>query len=366
VTLNSARGETNGSQLSESVWDIDNAISTPDNNYAASVGISTMSFFNSFNNIAAPTNILKYFTTWTEGGTPKALETTVRVGADYYTETDLKTVLNTIGLLNHIENTFYYGMGYTGPSPTAPINLNSSNRRFILQSATPANLGVVDVNHTYVGFYLIVDDDTLPMMKRLGFANTGSNGELLNAKVITEASPIIVGEDSVNLYGVGFKYEVDAGGSYIRDSGYNYEILSPNFLNMTSALSLEVRLESVHSQVRTGQGLRRGDTLGIVPVTNNFGSRCYFEAANPMNSIMTNLNLSRFRITIRDAATGKLVDFNGVDWVINLKIEFIEISNDYLSANGQEGTGRKMLPMFHHEAPNHFQPHSGMKKSRLI
>jgi len=384
VSLNSAKGESNGSNLSEVIFDVDNAIKTPDSNFAAVLSIHSMSFFNSFNNITPKNNKLTYISTYKVGGEIQYAETDVFVLPDYYTSTDVNVVLNATqeaaaaggknGFLSHKDDAnFAYGMGHIavagGPGAyvytvSNPFSMATNNRRYILHAtpATTLNLAAFDANHEYVGFYLAVNDSTLPMLRKLGFGNTGSNNAFLDAKIITEISPIL--GTSTNLYGIGFKYE-NNGTNYTHADGYPVEIQSPNFLNMNTVLSLDVRVESLHTAVRTGVGLRAGDTVGIVPVIGGFGTRSFFEASNPMSSIMTNLNMSRLKITIRDATDGQLVDFNAVNWVLNLKFDFMEISNGYNSQSGQDGVGQKVMPIFHHESARHFDAHSGMKKSRL-
>ena len=383
VSLNSAKGESNGSQLSEVIFDVDNAIVTPDSNFAAVLSIHSMSFFNSFNNITPKNNKLTYISTYmVAGGAIEYAETDVFILPDYYTAADANVVLNATqeaaglggknGLLSHKDAAGYaYGMGHIAVSGglgayvytvTAPFSVAANNRRFLLHATPAASLDPVVAAHRYIGFYLAVNDSTLPMLRKLGFGNTGSNNAFLDAKIITEISPLP--DTSTNLYGIGFKYDND-GVNYTRASGYPAQIQSPNFLNMNTVLSLDIRVESMHTAVRTGVGLRAGDTVGIVPVTGGFGTRSFFEASNPMSSIMTNLNMSRLKITIRDATDGHLVDFNAVNWILNLKFDFMEISNGYNSQSGSDGVGQKVLPIFHHESARHFDAHSGMKKSRL-
>jgi len=360
VSLNTQASDfDNGSALSDVTWRVDTPISTPAN-YAAKVSVLSMNFYNSFNNITVHNNTFKVLTLWKDnaGVIHQEVFSNRKVPVNFYEIRDMRDILNSIGFLGGPVGGYNQGFGWTTVSA---FELLDNDYRFGLNAPEPAEMGPVDLNHQYLGFYMVIDDETAPFMRKLGFAETDGTGSYTTAGVIQNATS----PDNRAVYGIGFSY-INDGNNYQYADPNEIQIEAPNFINLPGPLALAVSLESVRSSIRIDKGLREADTIAVVPVSGAFGVSCQYTPAHLFSSYVTNLDLPQFRITVRDPATNALVDFQGVGWVLNIKIEMEEIENGLQSNHGEAGIGQKVLPLFRHENPDHMHNYSGVKRGRLV
>ena len=112
-------------------------------------------------------------------------------------------------------------------------------------------------------------------------------------------------------------------------------------------ISLNVGMETISANSRnTYTSLSLGDTIAVVPILGGVGYKTVYEPANPSECFVPAFSVNVFKLSIKDSATGHLVDFRGIDWVITIKIEFVEINNQPIG-DGIQGNFDKQMPIYH-------------------
>lgn len=362
VTLSTANATSKDSTLSDVTWAMTDVMEVFNPNYAALISLHSISFFNTFENISAPKNVLKVVATRANAAGEKIQDiTTITIPPGIYTIATLVTALNSAAII--YTDGLLKGLGNPGdpimPGITAQAAFSQSvdGTKIVMNAPTIAALNQnTDDNNRYTGFYLIVDDTTRPFMQQLGIITFNYQGRSNSLRTITNAT-------TPNLYGIGF----DIGGAVTSTSYFNPSIgyiLSPDVINISGINNIIVNLQSSSSNARNScVGLANSDTMAVVPVSAPSGYMTNFSPTNPFKATITNFQTNQFHIIMRDAATNNLIDFQGVNWTISLVVEYFEIENSTQSKSAQSGNYHTIMPITnnaHPEMANLASNHHGM------
>ena len=370
LSLSTGRTSDKDSSHARVTWDMNDGIQAPEKNWAAKVSVNSMVFTNSFRTLNRTNNILKVYTTYKVNGTMTEQTSKIVIPEGNYNWETLQNQLNSshawtqattsyAGLvLGDTVNEFNYGLGWypTTAEPTIENAASASfdSAKYSISGPKPQTLGNVNAAHEYVGFYLLWDDDTAPCMELLGFGAVQGNGAFAHIVKITDVS----GSD---VQGVGFKYtNTGAGTPYTYNNLANTipSIEASNIFTLDPIQALNIKLDGVRGEIKSGNQLPRNETIAVVPVNAPFGYRAVYQPPAPFKSVITDMNLTHMTIRIEDADTGNRVDFYGANYVLNIEIEWFETDNVEKSEKSLSGEHKQILPLFHHENPNHLLPHS--------
>lgn len=367
MTFSTKDSTLKDSSLSEVEWGMRELISVRDGDHVASLSLFVMSFFNVFNNITLKNNKIKILSTWTNEGVAGHDINPITIPVNNYATEQLFNYINPLSGSGPAGSgipttTYYYGLGNAGDSTLPAFKIATTDVTKL--QYTPPSIAALNAtyntSHVYTGFYLLIDADTLKLMENTGVVEYDANGNiggLLN--ILDPAS-------STQLYGLGFPVTCTAGVySYTNASSK----VAPDCIALMGPISLNIGIDTVSANTRNSySGLSLGDTIAVVPIVGGVGYKTVYEPMNPFKCLIPGFSTNNFRLTVRDSATGEKVDFQGVDWVITLLIDYLEVDNDP-QGQGKQGNFDKQLPMFHGQ---HMQiagttpgdRHVGMKRSR--
>lgn len=364
VVLSSAQSPQKNDELNTVSFFLDESIEAPEQHFVAKLSLNSMMFFNSFNTINSTNNTLKVLSVWADTTvTPNVYYdglNTIKLPPGHYDATSFATAIQPLLITAPSNGPGGFSYGF----PTIVANTNTSN--FTITGYSLATLqGNGTAAHSYRGFYLIYDTDTKPLMNIMGFGEETESGYLKDISPINEAA-------TEGLEGVGFAY-TGAGAAPVIARSNNPIVtttvdpptINPNNLfDFVPVQALEVSINGIRADIKTGANLSRGTTIAVVPVTGNFGTACNFFPPNPFKNALTGLQLSAITINVRNASTGALVDFQGVDWIINLEVEWFEPQTTEESDAALSGRQTKVLPLFHNNNHDHLLPFSGTKNKK--
>ena len=354
ISLATARTNIKTSKLDDVNWVLNEPIHPPESNFCAKISVNSMMFFNSFRNITEDNNTLKVMSVYKVNGVIGQQTDVLTIAKGNYNVAELVVAIN--NLCNTSAGGIIYGMASVSQDAAAA-------RLTIVGFDEAADLGVVVAAHEYLGFYFVWDDETAECLELMGFGSRAPGGGYVDIIRIPNLPATTV------YYGIGFEYaNTGVGSDYTARGGGNIDITAgvpsveaSNAFDLAGIPALNISLRGVRADLRSGAGLYRSETIAVVPVTAQFGRKDIFMPPNPFKSVTTDLSLGSFNIIIEDAASGKRVDFNGVGYVINIEVEWFETDNTQKSDLALSGVSTKVMPMFHHENPNHLLPHSGYK-----
>ena len=344
------------------------SIGVVDQNFTAAISVSSMVFLNSFFNIIEGGNTLKIVTVYRDAA--DALQTDwiiVEVPIGNYSGVTLRDYLNTDNTCNTVTaGVWEWGLSKT----TNPFTVSPSDPAAFItnlpSAGTTGELGLMTAALQYTGVYLVVDAETRPLMKLLGFLQINSQGVATNPIDVTVRNE----EDTADMHikaigqpiyngGVGFPFNYD-GNPYTVVALQPFSFSSPNNADFSSPNALNISWESIYTGTRNSfDNLSSGNTLAVVPIPNSYGDKCVYEPANPFKCIVPNFNVNQFHLIVKNADTGEKVNFRGNHWLITIIIEFYEIDNGYKSATAEEGLGRVVMPSMHSTLIDHNMPFSG-------
>jgi hypothetical protein len=330
---------------SRGVWAVNSPINCVEDNFAAKVSLYSFTFYNSLSkNIQSSNCTLKILTLNSNSANTNLQTVTIPQG--HYSISSLLNYLNTDGVCNyHITprpttgSDTVAGLGAVGDPNYPPFSVsNADPTRITWQPyplgtyVDPAVSGGVTVNYQsaygyYKGIYLVVDASTIPFLRTLGLIQLDAVGNAMGARSISSGSNSysVIGFD-INCQGTtnGSAYSYTNVYTSISTTSYT----GPLSCNLASTNSIIVELDNIGQCGRNSfEGFRSSNVLARVPIMGAYGYKCHYEPSNPFESIVTNYSVSEFRLELYDASTGNYVDFQGADWVMTLKIEYLEIDN---------------------------------------
>lgn len=379
VVLSTRNANVKDSTLSDVTWMMQEIIKAIDNNFAAVISLRSMQFYNMFYNIEAPNNVLKILSTWVDTGVAQQDIITVTIRPGQYSTASLVDYLNL--RCNKIVATRLYGFGKNGDATQPGFAYDTNSNQLIFQPPKFADLtSTYASTHNYSGFFLVYDNDTQVLMQQLGLIQSQSG------QITTPGYGPCV-NSTTNLYGIGFLTQSSAPGTFI-----NYQVPenNPNVYptpvnsqtptgvaqlgnfpaDLSAAPTLIVSWEQVNASARVSvDNLVLGDTICEIPVTVSYGVMQNWSPPVKFESVTTSLQANTFRLQVRRADTGALVDFKGLNWVVSIAIEFRGIENQDMSSSGQAGNYKQQMPLYHGDVRDHLLPFSGLppgaKRKRL-
>lgn len=322
-----------------------------------------MLFTNSFYNIRPNVNKLKIYLQFAAGrgvATQVNQTITITVPDGFYSYDTLTSYLNqycgetlaTTITYSTGATTFdlYRGFGgilgaYTDPtlSTIDAVNADAAMAKILFQSPylgmlyqDKTNLTTVPTvpltnSYIYKGVYLLMDAETIGLMKTLGFLDTSSyssvpfipdSGELRGFGYSLQAVEKVPGaapaSNAVYYNIVSQKGEVFTN-TTISGADETYVSIVPNLMTDLSGLD---ELYVSCSQLRThfksslNQGkLAPSEVIAVIPLNVPYGSKMSWQPPFPLTSFLKNTNITQldFRIT---NSNGELLDFHGLDWSI--------------------------------------------------
>lgn len=377
VSLSTKQGTQCDSTLSDVTWTMQDKIEVPGTNFTAIASLYSMIFYNTFANITSSNCTLKILSTWLDNGVAKSDTITVKVPVGHYDIISFLNTLNQEGVCNKATGGFYYGFGNVGGTPQPPAAQTSPYPGAILpfgvSTSDPAKiifnlpsagisgailsaLGTYNVAHVYTGFYLIVDTETIPLLKTMGMLVYNQSNVITNTSTIDSLAvigfPVFTGGATTQY---SFTYPWVAPTTILIKTG-----VATNCLDLGGPNALTVSWESMNTNTRlSSEGLSIGDCVAVVPVTGAYGYKVVYQPTIPFKCVLPNFNINTFQIKIKDAGTGTLVDFQNVPWIITFNIEFSEIENNNMSEMAAAGVGQVVMPTLHGIVRDHNLPFSG-------
>lgn len=351
VNISSRNGVGVNSTKSSGTWPISMPITSEDLSFAAKISLKSMYFFNTLNsNINSSNNILKILT----ARTFESKLNTVTIPTGHYDIESLITYLNKDGVCNAYTSgdaaatnsstgSQFEGLGSKGDINYPPFFVSISDPARV--SFQPYPLGDYNTpggnwpiryggNGYFVkGVYLVIDSTTIPFLKTMGLIELDSYGNAVNGRTIScdlgtfqviGFDILCEGTTAANSSTTGSRYSYN--GIY---AGINTAVFTGiNSINLSSPLAIAITMENTGMCGRNSyDSFNPTNTVAVVPVSAAYGYQCTYEAGNPFESIISGYTANDFRIQIRYADTGVLVDFQNTDWLMVFKIEFIESDN---------------------------------------
>lgn len=301
-----------------------------------------MSFYNSFKNITSKNNTFKVLAVYNVNGVPTGTSKTLKITEGNYKPDKLAEAMNT--LMQNLNTGVNLGSYKTGLQIKADA---VSTGRFTLNApeGVLSNPPVPAYNlaHQYVGFYLLVDTETIPLLTMLGFTET------VMSNIIND--PIVfVDGTGTNVYrGIGVTVVTDFANELYRYSEANTNgFVGSDVYNLSSVKALNIGVDGISSQIRAGKNLNSNNLLDIVTVDTEFLFLTHYEGnPNPYKVIQSNNSMNSITLIITDAETGERVDFDGADWILTMRIESKEIDNTPKSATAYSGLDKAPIGAYH-------------------
>lgn len=333
------------SKLSNARFTLNTAIQTDPGSYMGIFSLSKFTFTNTFSNIVAGKNTLKFYSIWYDASASanKLYIRNVVIPAGYYSDLALYNYINAAA---SELSTFYFGMGTSGDTTLPGFQIATSNPAKLLYTApsvTVLNTSIT-ANHQYKGFYLKYDDDTKGLMSQLGLV-TYSSGAPTN--LIERAMPATYSQDGVytgttytstatKFLSVGIELNV----AFTSPSTYTASYISTNGVTCPDYISLgpsniNVCWGAISSGSRDAfNQFNPSNVICAVPVIQPFGYRTCYEPEHPFELYASNFSTTEIHLVILDVF-GVEVDFHGIDWeacieLVQVPITRGGVANDYL------------------------------------
>jgi len=342
ISLSSSFANVAGKSKNSLTFTLGDPIRTPLTNCAAVFSVDNFTFFNTFANIKLNENILKIVSTFTDAsGTPQTSdEIRVEVPPGHYTGDSLLAYLSVDGVCNKIVGGYYYGLGNSGDTDNYPPFSRDPYQegKIHFHPPTAGSAGVLGEwsnagtpsPHQYTSFFLKVDSETFPLMRQMGLLNIAVGDTPNNLTAIPYSTTGEVGVGMTVRHNAstdtGFyfgNYKTDAQSLSLQIGASDLQML----LNMEGPPVLAVAIK----QIASGGGGRnsfnqfaQSGTLCYAPVSAPYGSKIVYIPSDPLKVYVTNPSITALGVEIRSTQSGALVDFDGVNWTLNLRVEFVE------------------------------------------
>lgn len=355
LSLSSSFSSAPAKSKNNCVFDIKNPISGKIKKLSAKISLLNFSFLNTFANIRVNENVLKIVSVWKDSSNStqtSTIQATVPEG--HYTIDTLLAYLNTPGVCNDLQGGYYYGLGDYGDEDNYPPFSQDDQfpQKLHFHPPTGGTLGVLGTwsaggAHQYQGFYLQVDSDTLPLMQTMGLVNY-TNGSAQNLVPIPGTSYVGVGiSPTHNTTGAYYYGSTPTSIPSISRADSNLQMI----YNLAGPTQITVTIPQFACEggVRCSyDGFASSGTLALVPVTGAYGTQNDYNPPEPLYLYVQDPFFTSLQVVIRSAQTGTLVDFDGVNWTLNIRIEFEELqATPILSAHAAvdtpQGPSRKRL-----------------------
>lgn len=324
-----------------------------------------MLFTNSFYNIRPGIESLKVITTFAPGrgfaDTHYRLQPTISVPYGNYDFDSLVLYLNSyLGFSENVVITYgglpttitsYQGFGAIS-SVVGTLDTQASVADFVLGKLTfntPDlwNLTQFDTDINTVpdiplacsylvsGVYLVVDSQTIGLMKMLGFVNNGINPTLIPGTTDTYGFGLPVFSKTLNVGGTapnnttlfGVKNSSGTIVYGIPDQAIDQDIFSTleptNFSDFSGLDELYVHCPQFRTQFLSSTNLgplAASDVIAVIPLNVTFGQKMSYIPAVPLSGNLLNTNISQLDFVITNS-NGALLDFHGVNWSMTLNCE---------------------------------------------
>lgn len=373
LELKTDHADKSNSALNTVTWNLQNPVKGNSEKSPAQIFLDRFEFQNNLRNITDSNNILKVFTTWTNNGVFESKLITAKVPLGHYDIYTLLDYLNADNVLNGNEtpsgstlNNFtppvgnkkrYLGLGVWGDSTsqnTTPGN-NTGFPPFFIDPQFPTRviwqgptagkgvLGIYDADCVYTSFNLIYDDQTKGLLDTLGltvYANKSDNP--INVSRLQFDDPITpFAYKAIQLlvynFGTGSQYSYNPANA---TSVYNSSTFEQGFLPSVNSVQLQgpqvlsIEMKDLPSTHRSSySGMTTNNVIGCVPVSAAYGNQVNWQAAHSLKACVVpqGYSIKEVHLTVRDASTGKLVDFGGANWGASIVILYVD---DY--TNGEE------------------------------
>jgi hypothetical protein len=189
----------------------------------------------------------------------------------------------------------------------------------------------------YAGKYLIVDEETYPLMHLLGFSH----------QAILEAPDI----PGTPYKGLGYPiYSRESGGNtqYSFDNlnwgtstaDATFKSLVPMTVSDFTGLDdLYIHCEQMRTQFMSSQGrspLSPNDVVCVVPVSVAYGEKMSFVPNFPLESYLVNTNITQLRFRMTNSNNEEL-DFKGINWSLTMYCEEVDDEARIAAENGPPG-----------------------------
>jgi hypothetical protein len=322
-------------------------------------------FSNVFYNIRLGVQTLKYLDVFAPGRGLADYQTrvvTVVIPPGYYSYDTLTSYLDTVmGDVQSVTinaSTFDvfngFGSDYAGltSDEISPAEFSTITGKVFLQSPSlgdmyqpvPADNSVTSTtgySEIYAGKYLIVDEQTYPLMHTLGYVFD------------SKPAPAI---PHTSYFGLGFPIynrTVSSTTEYSFDNVFwgTSEVGFPQIQqvvpicisDLTGLDDLYIHCAQLRTQFMSGilkQPLTPGDVIAVIPINVPFGDKVSFVPNFPLISYLRNTNLAQltFRMT---NSNNQPLDFNGVDWSMTV---FCEEVNDDSKVQLEDNPGNMPTP----------------------
>jgi hypothetical protein len=297
------------------------SISVMNGDYVALVSVQKMCFMNVFNNITSNNNTFKILSTWkknTGSGYDHEIRTITIPPSNY----SIEQLFDYINPLSGSLSTYYYGLGTAGDSTKPPFEIAASDITKMQYTPPDVTLLTYNAAHDYTGFYILIDKtDTVSInyLERIGVIEYDANGNIPGLLTISDPA------SSTQQYGLGFPVAWN-GSAYVYTN--TSTTVCSDCINITGPLSINVMWDGIAANTRNSyNNLSSSNCIAVVPVDSAVGFETIYTPNNPYKAIVPALSLSTFQLSILDSSDGTELDFQGVDWLICLHIEFKEIDN---------------------------------------
>ena len=335
------------------------------------ISIVDFLFSNVFYNVRLGVQTLKYLDVFAPGRNFADYQTRVRtiiVPPGYYSYDTLTSYLDTCmgdtevvtmteSGVDHTVNIFNgFGSAYDGitSDDISSSEYSTITGKVFLQSPSLGdmwqpvrNTDAVTTTGTnsgiYAGKYLIVDDETYPLMHVLGYVFD------------SKPAPAI---PNTSYYGLGFPIYNRKSSGHTEYSFNNTfwgtaetgfpeiaQVVPVCISDLTGLDDLYIHCAQLRTQFMSGilkQPLTPGDVVAVVPINVPFGEKVSFVPNFPLVSYLRNTNIAQlaFRLT---NSNNQLLDFNGIDWAMTIFCE--EVADDS-KVQLEDNPGNMPTPFF--------------------
>lgn len=398
VSLSTRFATMKDSSLSDVSWSMQTTIGAKNDNFAPVISVESMVCFNTIQNINKFNNVLKIITVYKVSGVFTETIQTVTVPVGHYDLQSLLDYLNTAGVCQatgeytagaYGTKTYYTGLGgQNTPSTAGTVIVNEDYPAFVIDTndtsrvkwQTPIagggagnNLGKYYEEFEYVAFGLVADVTTIPLMAILGLVDYEVGQPTTNMSPIFGSTSNAIGLSTRVFHGTTvdtsyYDFTIPIPAS-IQD-GTSTALLNQfsalvNMVDLSSASALTISWEFVSSNIRNSYSdLTTSSVIAVVPISAAFGVKNVYMPPVPYRTLAPYRHFNEFHIVVRSADTGKRVDFQGVPWLLNIRIDFEEIINNPYGELATSGVHQQTMPLYNHEQFNHNMPNSGVKKKR--
>lgn len=190
----------------------------------------------------------------------------------------------------------------------------------------------------YAGKYLIVDEETYPLMHLLGYSHRD-----------IEQAPEIPGTNGLRGYGYPIYSRESSGNTEYSFDGLHwgtssadtvYKSLLPTTISDFTGLDdLYIHCEQLRTQFMSSQGkapLAPNDVVCVVPINVAYGDKMSFIPNFPLESFLINTNVTQLRFRMTNSNNEEL-DFKGINWSLTMYCEEVDDDARIAAENGPPG-----------------------------